>query len=312
MKSVQCCPLCGTREATPLLLITFARIFEELERQWSVVLSPEVAEAHAPTAEASLSKCVQCGLEYFQGAVSGDPRFYAELSEAFAYEEQRWEFDEVADQLSKTDRVVDLGAGTGVFLRIIRDKVTTAVGVDHNQPAIDRLRLAGLEGHAISFDEFAQERPLAFDVVTAFHLIEHITDVGYLVEPAIRLLRPGGRLVISAPNADRLASVEGLEPLDCPPHHVSRWRAEQWHRLAERFELQLAAVRYEPPPVIGYERLIAASLRRHGLGLLCRPVLALLWRTGATHRLYEKRISTGWFAERGLFGHSMLAEFVIP
>lgn len=305
------CPLCRGSDATPIDTIAYEDIFAELRRQWGVVLSPEVAERHAPTAEASLVRCASCGLEYFRGAVPGDADFYAELSAAFAYEEGRWEFEEVANQLSRTDAVADLGAGAGVFLRRIQDLVGTAVGVDHNRPAIDRLRADGLEGYDVPFDEFARERPQAFSVVTAFHLIEHIPDVAYLVEPAIRLLRPGGRLLVSAPNADRVPIPEDLEPLDCPPHHVSRWHTDQWRQLADRFGLRLLGVRYEPPPIIAYERVLASGLEQRGLGWLRRPALSLLWRTGTTHRGYERRRGTGWFAEQGLRGHSMLAEFAI-
>lgn len=309
MRRTDRCPLCHASAAAPVSAVPYEEIYRELARQWKVELSPAVAQRHAPSDDATLVRCDGCGLEYFQGAMAGDPEFYAELSAAFAYEQGRWEFERVARELSEQDSVVDLGAGTGVFLRSL--EVASRVGVDHNAPAIEELRAQGIEGHAVPFDEFADQRRGAFSAVTAFHLIEHITDVADLIRPAVQLLRPGGRLFVSAPNAERARESDQLEPLDCPPHHVSRWRDTQWRSVAEEYGLHLVGVSYEPPPIIAYEHRIVEALAERGVGWASRPLLALLWRTGATRRGYERRLGTDWFVERSLYGHSMLAEFRI-
>lgn len=306
------CPLCRSPDATEVTSVAFRDIFDALERQWGASFPREVTVRHMPTLTTSLVVCADCELAYFTPAVAGDADFYDRLTAATGYESSRWEFARVADRIAPGAAVADFGAGAGDFLACVGDRVGDRVGrlvgIDLNPRAVDQLRRRGFEAHQTDMAAFADAHAGDFDVATGFHLIEHIPDVAGFVGPATRALRHGGRLFISAPNALR-ADREAFEPKDHPPHHLSRWRPTHWQVLADRFGLTLRTVDTQPPPIIVYEQHLAARIARLA-DWLVRPVLSVLWHTGLTRRRHRRLVARGWFAERGLFGHTMLAEFV--
>jgi O-antigen chain-terminating methyltransferase len=104
-------------------------------------------------------------------------------------------------------RVVDLGCGRGEWLSLLREHGITARGVDTNRVQIERCRSEGLEvaeGDAVG--ALAALEDASLDVVTAFHLIEHL---GYatlveLLDHIVRVLRPGGLVILETPNPDNV------------------------------------------------------------------------------------------------------------
>ncbi len=61
-------------------------------------------------------------------------------------------------------------------------------------------------------------------------------------------LRPGGFLCLSVPNRMRSRSAQ-LAPLDCPPHHLTRWSPASLATIARRSGLLPAEVATEPVEV---------------------------------------------------------------
>jgi SAM-dependent methyltransferase len=145
------------------------------------------------------------------------------------YESSRWEFRQVAREMRTTDRVVDSGCGGGAFLRMVKPLVLRAVGVDHNLDAIEGLRRAGVEGEVASFSDFAQRHSGDFDLACSFHTLEHLAEINQFMRALTRCVRPDGRIFLSVPNRRRFARQDD-EPLDCPPHHVSRWDSPSGRR----------------------------------------------------------------------------------
>lgn len=117
-------------------------------------------------------------------------------------------------------------------------------------------------------------------------------------------LAPGGRLYVSAPHRNRTFR-DGLEPLDHPPHHVSRWSPHEFQQLADRFRLTLSGVAIEPP-----EDAAGVMLTRFVEGWpgpAARAIRSIVWRSG-TARRFSRRLA----AEGRAVGPTMLAEFQTP
>ena len=211
--------------------------------------------------------------------------------------------------------MVDFGCGDGAFLRMATPLVRQAVGVDCNPDAIERLRLAGLTGEVMSCPEFARRHPEGFDVACAFQTLEHITEIDEFIKAVVRSVRPGGRVFLSVPNRRRFARENG-EPLDCPPHHVSRWDPAQWRVLAERFGLELLGVQFEEPDLSHVYVLHRQRLERYFTNLLCRPVPSPVWRAYLKLMVgparHERSSRQGRYSRRGIYGHTMLAQFRLP
>lgn len=272
-------------------------------------------ERHMPRLDAPLLRCAGCGLEYFSPTCAGDARFYQQLMGSMPYELDRWEFGIVPALLEPGSEVVDLGCGTGEFLRRVAPRLHRAVGVDHNVDAIDKLTAAGIEGYAMDFAAFARQEAGMFDVACSFHTLEHLPRAALLMQPAVSCVRPGGRIFVSVPNRCRYGRKD-IEPLDCPPHHVTRWDAVQFKVLAEHFGIQLVAVEYEQPPMslvrLAYrdrgERVFSRVARPNASRFLARSYA----KAAIGPRRHTRGAQAGRFTRRGLYGHSMLAEYRRP
>jgi SAM-dependent methyltransferase len=103
--------------------------------------------------------------------------------------------------------VVDVGSGRGEWLALLREFGVPASGVDANIEFVDAARARGLD--VVPGDAAAHllGRPAnSVDMVTAFHLIEHL-DVETLLAflaAALHALRPGGCVLLETPNPSNL------------------------------------------------------------------------------------------------------------
>lgn len=102
-------------------------------------------------------------------------------------------------------RVIELGCGEGHLARAIADRGNEVVGVDISGEKISRARAAYPDLGFFECDIALLSLPNAsFDTAVLAEVLEHVDDeVGAtFLATAWRLLRPGGRLIVSVPNED--------------------------------------------------------------------------------------------------------------
>jgi SAM-dependent methyltransferase len=104
----------------------------------------------------------------------------------------------VAGLLGPDARVLDAGAGTGLFAEALLEEGCAYTGVDISRPMLQRFagRPAG-GGRIVQAD--LRALPLAsacFDLVLAFRVFGAVPGWRRGVQECLRVLRPGGRLVI--------------------------------------------------------------------------------------------------------------------
>ena len=304
------CPLCESEGGIATLVIRYDEVWARLERDWGVTLRREIREENAPAEISTLVRCRECGLERFEPLVAGSPAFYEDLMGSTPYAHDRWDFGMARQLIDPNDDIVDLGCGEGHFLDSLGTRTARSVGVDHHRAAIERMVERGREANACSFEEFAEREAGAFDVVTSFHTLEHLVDPFAMVRAAARCLRPSGRIILSVPNRDRSWREEG-EPMDRPPHHVTRWSPAQMVVLAQRADLRLSPIRFEPPDLS-----TARAIRQRSMEARWSKVPASVRRNAATawsrasvrRRPHEREVTGDGYVSRGVFGHSMLVE----
>lgn len=304
------CPLCGGTDVIRVASIPYQVIWDGLRSEWEAELEDDVVARHQPGAEAELVRCARCGLEHFPRAIAGDAAFYEQLMANTPYHTDRWEFQIVLPRIEPGLAVADMGCGEGAFVRLASTRAARAVGVDQNTDAIRALADAGFEGSSSTFEEFARREGAAFDVVCSFHTLEHLAEPISAACAMRSLLRPGGRLFLSLPNRDRFGRRDD-EPLDCPPHHLTRWGPHQLQQLAERLDLRLASMHFEEPD-LSHASLAAARSSRllRLLGADEGGFPARAWmRAAVGPRRYRRGLARGEYRRRGIVGHSMLAEF---
>lgn len=105
----------------------------------------------------------------------------------------------------RASRIADVASGTGYGSRLLSTIADASTdGVDLDPMAVDYARRRhGCDGNCAFHTADACETGLkgdAYDLAASFETIEHVTDATGLVAELHRLLKPGGRLVISTPN----------------------------------------------------------------------------------------------------------------
>jgi SAM-dependent methyltransferase len=96
-------------------------------------------------------------------------------------------------------RILDIGCGLGVYVRKLREFSDRVYGID-----IDGKRLregaATTPGPLLGVGERLPFRANVFDAVVLNEVIEHVRDDAATIGEALRVLTPGGRVLIYAPN----------------------------------------------------------------------------------------------------------------
>lgn len=102
----------------------------------------------------------------------------------------------IFSQNSGIGSLLDVGAGTGDFLKVASESGWKVHGMEPNKKAAS---LALDKGIALknSLEEFKGEQ---FDVVTLWHVLEHIPNLDETISLLTDLVKPGGTLIIAVPN----------------------------------------------------------------------------------------------------------------
>lgn len=178
------CPICTSDNWTPVLVAeTFAIV-----RCTTCTLArtmPVPAESD--------------GREHFAEDFHHYQRFYTEQCEL------RYGFAarmlHVVRAFKAAGRILDIGCGLGFFLDYARRHGYQCVGIDTSAAATrfarEQLRLNVI---ASDFMHAQFSAPDTFDVITANHVLEHISLPIPFLEKARRLLEPGGILISASPN----------------------------------------------------------------------------------------------------------------
>jgi 2-polyprenyl-3-methyl-5-hydroxy-6-metoxy-1,4-benzoquinol methylase len=97
---------------------------------------------------------------------------------------------------SEKGQILDIGAGTGDFLLVAKNNGWQTVGIEPSEKA---KAIAIQKG--ISFVNETQNLVThSFDVITMWHVLEHVPDLDFQIKELKRLLKPNGTLIVAVPN----------------------------------------------------------------------------------------------------------------
>lgn len=155
-------------------------------------------------------KCGSCGFEmqfplpsleklkeyYDESYVTGMYKTFVEAREMKRLTAQR-RIKEILPY-SRRGRWLDVGCSDGVFVETAREKGIDCEGIDFSEKAVAGARELGRPVLCGTVEDYRPD--YHYDSVTGFDVVEHVIDpIGFLM--AIhRLLVPGGRVCLSAPN----------------------------------------------------------------------------------------------------------------
>jgi len=92
--------------------------------------------------------------------------------------------------------LLDIGAGTGDFLKEAKEANWRVSGVEPNEGAKKLAKEKGIDLQE-SLDNFSGK---TFDVITMWHVLEHVPNLEESISTIEKLLKPGGTLIIAVPN----------------------------------------------------------------------------------------------------------------
>ncbi|ARU03646.1 hypothetical protein CCO03_02145 [Comamonas serinivorans] len=116
---------------------------------------------------------------------------------------------------------LDLGCGRGEWLELLRREGWQAQGVDLDADMLADCTARGLNvAHADALSCLRAQADASLSVVSAFHVAEHLPfeALQALVAQALRVLRPGGLLILETPNPENL--VVGTSGFYLDPTHL--------------------------------------------------------------------------------------------
>ena len=104
------------------------------------------------------------------------------------------------------ERVLDLGCGAGRFVAALAEAGADPVGVELAEAALERARRTapGADLRRLAPDGSVPLEHRSVDLVWCSEVLEHVPDTGALLNEVRRVLKRGGRLIVTVPDHGRL------------------------------------------------------------------------------------------------------------
>ncbi|GAA4280226.1 class I SAM-dependent methyltransferase [Gaetbulibacter aestuarii] len=141
-------------------------------------------------------------------------------------------------------QLLDVGCGTGDFLKKAQNDQWTVFGIEPNEKA--RAIANQKTGQAVfNSEQLFKFEKNKFDVITLWHVLEHLPDLENQLQQFHELLKPNGILIIAIPN---------YKSFDAE-HYQTFWAAYDvprhlWHfdrtsikRIADEFQFKLLKIK---------------------------------------------------------------------
>jgi 2-polyprenyl-3-methyl-5-hydroxy-6-metoxy-1,4-benzoquinol methylase len=192
-------------------------------------------------------KC-QCGYQFFYPLnVAGDSAFYSHFEQyPWYYMDWKWEHEIALQLLERGEKILEIGCGTGGFLKKIMEKGFRATGLELNQNSLKIGQEKNLDILAESAEEHAKKFEGYYDVICSFQVLEHVAEAGNMIKNSLKLLRSGGKIIISVPNNIQGSPIIENNILNMPPHHMGLWDATSLIGLQKSFDMRLERIFLEP------------------------------------------------------------------
>lgn len=149
------------------------------------------------------------------GKIATAERVTAEVSDNYVYRRSQLAYIHAAGMIGGD--VLEIGTGAGYGIELLAPKCDRFITVDKTVPE-DLKQHANTEFYEMEVPPLEFENN-SFDFAVSFQVIEHVEDDMSLVREVARVLRPGGRFILTTPNAPM--------SLTRNPWHVREYNADE-------------------------------------------------------------------------------------
>ena len=163
-----------------------------------------------------ICECLNCGLLYTMPRPKKEKiGEYYKSNDYYSHQENKKGFiPKVYEKVKKTNlkykyklatrgldigKMLDIGSGVGDFLHTAESHGWQCIGVEPSEDAKNIARQR-TKANLIESAEIENLPDQMFDVITMWHVLEHVDNLRWQVEQLQRLIKPKGRIVIALPN----------------------------------------------------------------------------------------------------------------
>ena len=178
------------------------------------------------TVDASIYDVIYCHPDQIPGydRYANYARMVSESDNPLDYlaqsEDVYWSILSCVKQVGPGARILDVGSGMGYLTYALNKGGYQATGMDVSKVAVDSAtERYGPHYQEADLAEWSVSHAGAFDLVLMAEIIEHVPDPVAFLGMAAKLLRPGGRLVITTPNKSYFPPTV-LWETEAPPIHL--------------------------------------------------------------------------------------------
>jgi 2-polyprenyl-3-methyl-5-hydroxy-6-metoxy-1,4-benzoquinol methylase len=254
------CPICNS-DSNFLYSLDSVSMLESLEKYYN-----EKLPKHIEICDYTILQCKNCSLEFSSPLIPGDLNFYAWItSHSSYYPSNRWEWNPVIKKAVDFDSnlisLLEVGCGSGYFLeQALTNPKISVIGLDSTPASVEKCREKNIEAYCDTIESFSKlegNQEKLFDLVVAFHCLEHVDNPKEFISSMVSVLKPLGSIFISTPYSPMSFETTWFDPLNHPPHHMTRWNLSAYQELASQFGLKF---RISMPPSNNLIRRILLTL----------------------------------------------------
>ncbi len=206
----------------------------------------DVKEIFAKNKNICLYRCLDSNYRfYYPYTLSGDFRFYEQLAiYDWYYIPWKWEHEKSIPFVKNAQYILEIGCGSGSFLKEINkrypDKVVKGLEITIGENQEEFILNETIEEHS-------KLNAGKYDLVCFYQVLEHIADTKSFLEASLKVLKPGGEMIICVPNNESfLLNAKSNNFLNMPPHHMGLWDNHSLQFLCNHFSLEIVKRFYEP------------------------------------------------------------------